>query len=139
MKKVFLIVLLILLGLTATACFDIHVRECATFPADRFDAAMERIGRVEKSSHGRGQPHELRLLIYDGDDRELVELGIPFGMLKDMKIDDDDEWNRHGGGCLKRHVKNPELRLEELKKRGPGLVMQVDDEEENSHILIWLE
>lgn len=139
MKKLLLGILLILLGLTSTACFDIDVSECRSFPAAKFSAALERIERVERDRHGRGRPHELRLLIYDGDDRELVELGIPFWMVKRMAADDHLDWDQPGGDCLKRHAKRSELRLEELKKRGPGLLMQVDDEEEDSHILIWLE
>jgi len=126
-KSVLLLVSLILL---LTSCNMVKVSTVDEFPAQKFENAREHIAQLNGKHI---TPHSLKLLVYEGDDSECVELSVPFWMARmgmDLSEEDIGDIEIEGVDC----------ELEELIEKLPaGLLIEVEDFEENSHVLIWLE
>ena len=129
--------LLVLVALTFTACPELSVSHVDSFPHEAFQTARQQIASISSDNPMRqGKAREMHLLVYDGDDGDLVRVVMPLTVV---------EW---GVDIAKANVDagdfdgqlNPleHMSPEDLRKLGPGLLVQVDDEEEDSHVLIWL-
>ncbi len=124
------VLLLVSIMFLLTSCNIVKVSTVDEFPAQKFEEAREHITHLSKKNI---KPHSLKLLVYDGDDRECVELSVPFWMARmgiDLSEEDIGDIEIEGVDCD----------LEELIEKLPaGLLVEVEDFEENSHVLIWLE
>ena len=132
---------LITVGLFFTACPIIYVSHHDSFPAEKFEAALDRITALQADNPDRtGEACELNILVYDGDGGELVRISMPLAIVEwgvdvaqtSVELDEDADWEDEMNPL--RH-----MTPEDLRKLGPGLLVQVDDAEEESHVLIWLE
>lgn len=137
MKKISVLLLLIVfLG----GCMSIRVREDIDYPANVFDKTMKKIETIQiKDPHRKGKVHRFNLLVYDGGDRELVKLSVRKWLaqlilneaLQD-ELNDMSSRPKHYGNIILKDIKN-------LKRLGPGLLLEVEDREEKTHVLIWLD
>ncbi len=136
---------LVMVGLFFTACPTIYVSHHDAFPADKFEAAFERIAELQADNPGReGEAYELNILVYDGSGGELVQVTMPLAVLEwgvgvaqeTVVYVHEDEWEEEFGTDF-----NPlsDMSPEDLRKMGPGLLVQVDEVEDDTHVLIWLE
>jgi hypothetical protein len=116
--------------LLLTSCNIVKVSTAERFPAQRFEEARQHIARLSERNLN---PHSLKLLVYDGNDGECVELSIPFWMARmGMDLSEEDI-----GGI---EIEGVDCDLEELVEKLPaGLLVEVEDYEENETVLIWLE
>lgn len=139
-KRIHLLALMII-PLFFIACPTIHISHHDQFPAEQFEAARTRIAVLQAANPDRDREAiELRMLVYDGNGGELVQIHMPLAIVEwgmDMsketiELDPDSSWEEE---------LNPiaHMRPEDLRKLGPGLLVQVDEEEDNTHVLIWLE
>jgi hypothetical protein len=125
-------VIVILAALLQAACF-VEVRHVA-------DAgAAFREARAEASRYqGRpGPAHQVNVLVYDPDDRELTRVSVPMWLAKkaaghvdfDAELDGDDE------DAVRRVERR--LPIDALDKAGLGLLVDVD-EDGGEQVLVWL-
>ncbi|NOY22588.1 MAG: hypothetical protein GXO70_03610 [Acidobacteria bacterium] len=128
---------LILIALTFTACPQLSVSHVDGFPHEAFQGAKQQIASITNANPRRsGEASEIHLLVFDGADGDLVRIVVPLTMVEwgvdfaKGSVDSDDF-----EGQL-----NPleHMSPQDLRKLGPGLLVQVDDESEDSHVLIWL-
>lgn len=123
------------------ACPTIHVSQHEQFPTELFEAAQARIAVLQAANPDRDREAiELRMLVYDGDGGELVEIHMPLAIVEwgmdvskeTIELDPDSNWEED---------LNPiaHMRPEDLRKLGPGMLVQVEDAEDDAHVLIWLE
>ena len=129
--------LLILIALTFTACPELSVSHVDNFPHEAFRTARQQIASISGDNPMRqGEAREMHLLVYDGEDGDLVRIAMPLTVVEwgvDFAKEDVDADDFDGQLNPLEHM-SPE----DLRKLGPGLLVQVDDEEEDSHVLIWL-
>ncbi|NOZ12721.1 MAG: hypothetical protein GXO69_03620 [Acidobacteria bacterium] len=129
--------LLIFIALTFVACPKVTDTEVNGFPTKEFQAAERQIAALEQAHpHRKGKAEEVHILIYDREDGDLVQMQLSLRMvawgIHFIKEDEDSE-DLHDPLNPLNH-----MTLRQLRKLGPGLLVKVDDEEDGSHVLIWL-
>jgi len=108
---------------------------------DREPAGLERSrrraqARVEKiesrPEEKRGDPHSLKIWVYDRSDDQLVKASIPLWIVKKIlahaeadESEDDGDLGRYG------------ITLEKVVSRPPGLLVKIESDEEE--VLAWLD
>ena len=119
----------LVVGLVGAACL-VDVEKVSN-PGPAFSKARREAAQAAKQG---GRAESLNVLAYDPDDEELVRVSVPMWLVRKMDCDDsdldlgDDKTRRK----LERH-----LRLEEIQKAGPGLLVEVE-EEGGEQVLVWL-
>jgi len=130
--------LLILLPVLLSACFAVKVVENVKDPERYFKKAYSQIERIHEQYPDReGRPHSIHVLIFEGSDRKIIKVSAPLwianacmdlGMWAAEKDNEFDFEERYD-------IDWREIR--DFGQIGPGLLVEVDDEEDK--ILIWLE
>jgi hypothetical protein len=116
-------------GLIEAACL-VDVEKVSN-PGPAFAKARREAAQAARQG---GRADSLNVLAYDPEDQELVRVSVPMWLVRKMDCDDsdldlgDDKTRRK----LERH-----LRLEEIQKAGPGLLVEVE-EEGGEQVLVWL-
>jgi hypothetical protein len=110
------------------------------YPADLFKETKKKIEAIHaKDPHRKGSVSRLNLLVYDGDDRELVRFSIKKSLvemaLKNGDITDDDDIKKYSQKYANLSLEN----IKNLDRLGPGLLVEIEVVEENTHVLIWLD
>ena len=112
-------------------------------PSAAFDAA-----RREASHYAgkKGPAHHVNVLVWDGDDHEMVRVSVPMWMARKLEgasadWDDDDADSDHDRDRDREHEIARRVRrhvsLKELEKAGLGVLVEVE-EEEGDRVLVWL-
>jgi len=134
---VFILMMVILL----TGCL-IDIKSDVDYPADLFKQTLKKIEILQARYHGRkGTVSNLNILVYDGDDRQLITLSFPITAasetLKGIDFEKDESVKKYTKkiGCIK--LKNTDF----LDRMGPGLLLEteVDEHSNKVHALIWLD
>jgi len=77
-KKVLFAVILIVVVLFGSGCFNVQIKEDVDFPAGLFAAAREKLAVMERHNPDRvGGIANMHVLVYDGQSRELVQAALP--------------------------------------------------------------
>jgi hypothetical protein len=101
------------------------------------EARME----AERLTGRPGRAHELNVLVWNRDDRELVRVSLPMWIVRkaERHIDWDDDDAFDGDRRAKDHVREAlgHVRLEDLEKAGLGILAEVEEEGGNQ-VLVWL-
>lgn len=110
------------------------------YPSGLFKETMKKIEAIHaKDPHRKGSVSKLNVLVYDGDDRQLVRFSIKKGLakiaLKNGDITDDDDIKEYSKKYAHLDLEN----IKDLDRLGPGLLMKIEVIEENTHVLIWLD
>lgn len=96
-------------------------------------------GRVQRREPiGQRRPIEqLRVLVYDPDDEELVSLTVPGWLLRlaphghsSIKVDGVEVLEEPGG----EHIN-----VDELERHGPGLILDRNDFKRGGRVVVWAE
>jgi len=99
----------------------------------------EARAEAERLTGRPGRAHELNVLVWNRDDRELVRVSLPMWIVRkaDRHIDWDDDFD--GDRRAKDHVREAlrHVRLEDLEKAGVGILAEVE-EEGGDQVLVWL-
>jgi len=125
------------IGLT-TACFAVRVSRNVGDPVFYFDRAHRKIARIHRTDPGRrDRGHEVHIMIYDQSDLELIRVSAPFWLVdKCMELGrESDEWDDERE--IEDRYDFDWRGLEGLHELGPGLLVEIEDDE--AHILIWIE
>lgn len=128
---------LALLALSAAACFRVHIREDARDAEARFSRAAREIAGLHAANPARrGRARELCVLVHNREEGELIELRTSMALFKaalslsaDLAEDKDGFEFERKYGLAWRQLRN-------LSRFGPGLLIEVDDEE--TRVLVWM-
>lgn len=118
-------------------CFDFNIQRDIDYPQELFESYENKISKITNNV----DPSQLKLLVYDGSDRQLIQLSLPIQLVgkfsDEEQIDlDYDQMSECSKGLLNSFdIKD----LKRIMNAGRGLLLEVFDLEENSHVLIWLE
>jgi len=143
-KYVVLIIVVIVVALFAGCHLDIN--NDVDYPADLFKQKLKKIDTLTaKATKMKGQVNNLNILVYDGEDRELIDFSVPFTAAKEsakwaMNVDNFDKKDKVKK--ISKKLGNIELdNLDFLEKLRPGLIaeIEVNEPKEKAHILIWLD
>lgn len=138
LKRKSQIVLLILLPVLLSACFAVRVVENVKDPGRFFGKAYNQIERIhEQYPRREGDPHSIHVLIYEGSDRKIIKVSAPLWTVNACM--DLGMWAAEKGNefDFEERYDIDWRGLRDLGQIGPGLLVEVDDEE--NKILIWLE
>ena len=141
MKRSFVAVVGLLVGFLEAGCLVQITR--VSDPSPVFRQARREADRLT----GRpGPAHELNVLVFDPEDRQLVRVALPMWMVRRLHrhvdLEGDLDWdgsNLPGGArrAFKRHLRSQDLKLEDIEKVGLGLLAEVD-ETDGTQVLVWL-
>jgi hypothetical protein len=124
------------LGLGEAACL-VQI----THVADPRPIFGEARAEAERLTGRPGRAHELNVLVWNRDDRELVRVSLPMWIVRQAErhIDWDDDAAFDGDRRAKDHVRKAlrHVRLEDLEKAGVGILAEVE-EEGGDQVLVWL-
>ena len=118
-------------------CFAVRIKENVRDPQPYFEIAYERIQRIHRDDPQRkGHAGEVRLLIYDLKDRDLIRIEAPFWLVNmsmniERKAHDPEDYH------FEDDYEFDWRKLQELKEVGPGLLGEVEDE--GTWMLVWIE
>jgi hypothetical protein len=139
-KKVLFWLIVVIMMLGSTACFRVHVESDVDFPAGRFSAAWDWITQLQRHNPDRvGGARKMHMLVYDGESRELVSGSFPMWLVKLAGEKDEEHGPRRSKEVASRYVDFDRCSLRGISRLGPGLLVQVDDGDEDTHVLLWLE
>jgi hypothetical protein len=100
-------------------------------PGPAFAQARREVSRVQGRS---GPPKNLRALVYDHEERELVRARLPVSLVEKV---DDGGIDLDLGDEAEERVR-AQLRLGDLRDAPLGPLVEVD-EEDGDRVLVWLE
>ncbi len=140
MRKKIFIMIFILSFLVLNGCFVLQIQGNVKYPSKVIEKARNKIHKIHAKYPERGgRAYKLNLLVYDGSSRDLVRISAPMWLVN---------------LCLKMGLKHAKYEIEDstssyfdidwnefanLSELGPGLLLEVEDLEENTLVLIWLE
>jgi hypothetical protein len=107
-------------------------------PERYFGPATKRIDDIHtKRPNREGRANSIRVLVYEASERQIVKVSAPFWLINTcmdigIKASDEEE-----GFEFDEHYDFDWKDLKNLETLGPGLLVEIEDEE--SKVLIWLE
>jgi hypothetical protein len=140
-RKYVLLVFILMLVLLFTGCL-IDIKSDVDYPAGLFKQTLKKIETLHAKAPGRkGTVSNLNILVYDGDDRQLITLSFPITTasetLKGIDFENDESMKKYSKKIGGIKLKNMDF----LDRMGPGLLLETQVEEDNHkvHALIWLD
>ena len=139
-KRIFLIVFMLIVLLFLAGCMNLLIETDVDYPDALFKKTMKKIEAIHaKDPHREGSVSKLNVLVYDGDDRQLVRFSVKKGLaemaLKNGDITDDDNVKKYSKKYANLSLEN----IKNLDRLGPGLLVEIEVVEDNTHVLIWLD
>lgn len=138
MKKQILLKLgLVLLIINSMSCIWIQVQEDVDYPKRDFEAAFSKVEEMMDENPERdGTASGIHIMVYDGGSRDYVNLVIPVSLIQaGTSFVSMDEIN---AGVAAEGIDIEKL-IENVWDMGPGLIVQVDDAQSDTTVLIWME
>ena len=140
LKRKTQILAVILIPLFVSACFNLQIIKNVKKPERYFKKAYREIEKIHRNNPEReGSPHRIHVLIYEGSDRNLIQVTAPLWLVNscmdfgaNMAEDNNDFDFEERYDFDWRGLKN-------LGQVGPGLLFEVDDLEQETKILICME
>jgi len=119
---------------------DLQIQLDVDYPVELFSHSMEKIKTIHiKDPYRRGEVAGINFLVYDGSERKLVSFFVPAGIaeltFEKAKSVNNSELKKYSAKYGNIDLNN----LGDLNRIGPGLLLKVDDLNENTHVLIWLD
>lgn len=138
MKKRVQFALLIIIPLLLSGCLTVRVIRDVKNPDRYFKPAYKRIDSIHKKRPNRqGRADSIKVLVYEASERQLVKVSAPFWLVNTcmdigIKAADEEE-----GFEFDERYDFDWSDIKDLEKLGPGLLVEIEDEE--SKVLIWLD
>jgi hypothetical protein len=139
-KKIILVVLICIVFLILNGCMNVRIESDVDYPHHLFKKALKEIKTIQAEYPNRKGPvHRINLLVYTGDDRQLVTFSVGKAMaewaMKQSDMDDEKDFKKYS----KKYGNIRWQQIKDLDRMGPGLLVEVEIPEENTHIIIWLD
>ncbi|HUU05383.1 MAG TPA: hypothetical protein VMZ49_05815 [Patescibacteria group bacterium] len=139
-KRMLFALLLIVVVLFSNGCFNVRIEQDVDFPVSRFAEVRKKMAVMEKHNPERiGRVETMQVLVYDGQSRELVQVAVPMWMVGIAKDRAEKSSRRQPQDVAGRYIDFDLSHLGNISRLGPGLLVQVEDMRENTHVLVWLE
>ena len=139
-KKTLFALVLMIATLFGSGCFGVQVEEDVDFPAGSFAEVRERLVVMERHNPERsGTIAKMHVMVYDGQSREFVKVALPVWLVKKAKDHARHDHRQQPADAAGRYIDLDWSELEDISRLGPGLLVQVEDMRENTHVLVWLE
>jgi hypothetical protein len=139
MKKASQLALLIIIPLWLSGCFTVRVIRNVKNPDRYFSSAYKRIDSIhQKRPNREGRADSIQVLVYEASENQLVKVSAPFWLVNtcmDIGIKAADE--EEEGFEFDERYDFDWKDIKNLEKLGPGLLIEIEDEE--SKVLIWLD
>lgn len=137
-RKLNLILLILLIPLLLSSCFAVRVQRDVNNPDKYFRQAYERLVRIHTFDPEReGKTHQIKVLIFDRSDRQLVRITAPFWLVNKIMDFGAKASHEEEGFDFEDRYDFGWRNIKDLQDVGPGLLIEVDDEE--NRILVWIE
>lgn len=139
LKKVILLLFILFMLLFYSGCMNLMIKTDVDYPAGLFSSTMKKIEKIHaKDPHRKGTVSNLNFLVYVGDERKLISFSVPKGILqKTMECDFAKELDIED--VSKRVGRVNWKKLKSIDQLGPGLILEAEVEEDDVHLLIWLD
>ena len=132
-KRVLLFLLPALLGFFYLSCFNFNIQNNIDYPGTAFYTQLELIDNLNQNRPASN----LSLMFYEGEERrQLVKLSIPLSMLVTAGEEEIISFEKYSRNYL-NSLEVSDLR--KIIKMGRGLILEVKDQNENNHLLLWME
>lgn len=139
MKRWIIAILLAFTVLAQMGCLGFSTRQCHRYPAEMFARKRAEISRLQARSVGHPGFHRVHGMVYSGEDHELITFNVPRWVMRWAMKNEDKRRDRRAVEYGRKYM---DLEIEDLLASGrmrPGLLLEVQDESEDTHILLWLE
>jgi hypothetical protein len=140
-KKYVLLVFILMMVLLLTGCL-IDIKSDVDYSAGLFKQTLKKIEAIHAKDPGRkGTVSNLNILVYVGDDRQLIMLSLPITAasetLKGIDFENEKSIKKYTKKIGGIKLKNMDF----LDRMGPGLLLETEVNEDNDkvHALIWLD
>lgn len=123
-------------------CMNLKIEADVDYPADLFAEAKKKIDRIHATAPDkRGVPSQLNVLVYDGEDRQLVSFSVPQPLVQQALEKSDIGKNEQLQEYSKKIGHINWEKMKNLDRLGPGLILEVEVSEGKGkvHVLIWLD
>ncbi len=121
-----------------SGCVGIRVVGNIHDPDPYFKKAQARIEKIYRNfPHREGRPHRLHLLVHDSSSDKLIKLSVPTWIVDACLKAGAEATEEKDEFKFERRYKVDWRSIEDLSGVGPGLLVQVEDEQ--NRVLIWLE
>jgi hypothetical protein len=121
------------------ACMNLRIDVDVDYPAELFSATMKKIDRIHAADPLRkGTVSNLNVLVYVGDERKLVSFSLPKETVQ-KGLDGEFAGEVDMKEVTKKVGQVDWKKLKNLDRLGPGLILQAEVEEDDVHLLIWLD
>ena len=139
-KMLFWFLLLIVLIFIMSGCMNLSIQKDVDYPESLFQQKIKKFESLGDASRGNpDKASRLNFLLYDGKDRELISFWVLIQTarenLDEMDIEEDLKATKYSLKLSGFKLKN----FKDLDRFGPGLIAEIHDYQENSHVLIWLD
>jgi hypothetical protein len=133
------IIAAVLIPLFVSACFNLQIIKNVKKPDRYFKKAYREIEGIHRNNPDReGRPRKIHVLIYEGSDRNLIQVTAPLWLVNGCMDFGADIAENDNDFDFEDRFDFDWSELKNLGQVGPGLLVEVNDLEEKTKILIWL-
>ena len=139
LKKMILLLFVLFMFLIHNGCMNLTIDMDVDFPAELFAATKKKIDIIHmKDPHRKGTVSNLNIWIYVGDERKLVSFSLPKETVQ-KALAGEFAGQKNVQDISKKVGQVEWKKLKNLDRFGPGLILEVEVEEDDVHLLIWLD
>jgi hypothetical protein len=112
-------------------------------PDAAFRQALSEVRRLEGR---RGRARRVHAVIYERDEQKLIRVEVPLWLVR--KVESRVDWEREYREDAEREERDGRedlarrlgrhVRIRDLERAGLGVYVEVVDEDEGEHVLVWL-
>lgn len=137
LKRTFQGALILVMVALVSGCFTVRIIKNVKNPDRYFNQAYRKIEAIhERHPNREGRTRRINVLIHQAQEHELVKISAPFWFVNtcmDIGITVSDEESFD----MDKKYDIDWRDIKELEQIGPGLLVEIDDEE--NEVLIWLD
>lgn len=140
--KTFVLVMMIVMSFLIFNACTFDIKENITDPTPQFKDAMAKIKTIQaKDPMRKGKVNNLNLLVYVGEEKQLITLSIPVDAAKTfMENPNINLGDEKKDKTFSKAMKDVDLKnFKNLEKMGPGLITDIQVSDDNVHVLGWLD
>ena len=138
-KKLMLLILITFLVFFFSNCMNLRIEHDIDYPAKLFQQTQKKIDKLQQQNRKRKGVNAIHLLIYDGEDRELIGFSVGIDSLDQVSdYEDGFKSNQFIKIDLDKLDLGSEI-LPHISRLPAGLLLEVEEREEKTHVLIWLD
>jgi hypothetical protein len=121
-------------------CMNLRIESDIDYPAGLFKETKKKIETIQDNDpHRKGEVSKINILVYDGEDRDLVQVSFKKNTAEKYLKEEGISSSSEGKKYSKKYANFDFEKIKDLDKIGPGLLIEVEELKEKSHVIIWLD